>query len=353
MSEIFEEKIEAHNNIYLEHLGRKDLQRVLFLRYGIPSLGINEETGILNLIPGYSANINSKVYRKMISTFPDKYNLVVIQCDYFGNKYMGSDLSKFSDFLIHSRDIEKIDIRFRRFKEENQESVTEFNDCGIMQALDVLYSTLHVVYSLVEKGHIFNVGKIILYGSSHGGYVSHLANIICPQLFSYMFDISGYIFPCYMKEERTMYYDASNKRICEFFDIFIKEHPELQYVEELYSLKWLYNNVENKCKILSFNGIKDRMVPIDEKQELIDNIDNAVIMAISEADVDNDIFSTATHGLGLNFIRFFDVVMPELNNIECNLSINLDERINIGDDLVINYESGFPIVEYIKWRENV
>lgn len=69
------------------------------------------------------------------------------------------------------------------------------------------------------------------------------------------------------------------------------------------------------------------MVPTDEKKELIDKIDNAVITVISEASVDNNIFSTANHGLGLDFIKFFDVVMPELNNVDCNLSINLGERL--------------------------
>lgn len=63
-------------------------ERQLRIVYSIPENGMNEKSGILCLIPGYGGNIDSSVYHKMRCQFADDYNLAVLQCDYFGIKYM-------------------------------------------------------------------------------------------------------------------------------------------------------------------------------------------------------------------------------------------------------------------------
>ena len=47
---------------------------------------VNENTGMLVLIPGYGGNIDSHVFRKMREVFAEQYNFITVQCDYFGNR---------------------------------------------------------------------------------------------------------------------------------------------------------------------------------------------------------------------------------------------------------------------------
>lgn len=86
--------IPAHHNIY-----NGDNNRLLKLAYSIPQEGTNDETGLLLLVPGFGGDINSNVYKKMRESFADTYNLVTIQCDYFGSKFMQE-----SDKVIYSQD---------------------------------------------------------------------------------------------------------------------------------------------------------------------------------------------------------------------------------------------------------
>lgn len=48
---------------------------------------INEGVELL-LIAGFGASANSKAYKKMREKFSDVYNLVTIQCDYFGCEFI-------------------------------------------------------------------------------------------------------------------------------------------------------------------------------------------------------------------------------------------------------------------------
>ena len=52
---------------------------------------VNENTGMLVLIPGYGGNIDSHVFRKMREVFAEQYNFITVQCDYFGNRFMDSN----------------------------------------------------------------------------------------------------------------------------------------------------------------------------------------------------------------------------------------------------------------------
>ena len=83
MSELYSTSITAHPNIYVGAAGRE-----LRIDFCTPDLGVNEQTGLLILVPGFGGNIDSHVYKKMREEFADQHNLVTIQCNYFGSSYM-------------------------------------------------------------------------------------------------------------------------------------------------------------------------------------------------------------------------------------------------------------------------
>ena len=74
--------IEGQPSIY------KPQSRRLQIYFSEPENGVNQETGILLFIAGFGGNANSNVYKKMRSKFADKYNLLTVQCDYFGWEFM-------------------------------------------------------------------------------------------------------------------------------------------------------------------------------------------------------------------------------------------------------------------------
>ncbi|AWE06400.1 hypothetical protein DCE79_02925 [Lysinibacillus sp. 2017] len=76
----------AHPNIY-----NGNNERTYRIEYSIPQIGTNEQTGIVLFVPGFGGNIDSKVYKKMREEFADKYNLVTVECEFFGSKFMQGD----------------------------------------------------------------------------------------------------------------------------------------------------------------------------------------------------------------------------------------------------------------------
>lgn len=334
----------AHNNIYNDRGHLNYSKRDVRVELGIPDKGTNENTGLLILIPGYGGSIDSHVFKKMREEFCEEYNLVTMQCDYFGNRYMSAENP------IEVRkifEINKIEKGYFIYKDDLGESIDEFNDMGIMQALDIVSSTLNILFLLRDRKHIVNTKKIILFGVSHGAYVAHLANLICPNLFTYILDISAYIKPYYLDVIRAQF--IKNERIeCQIVkEQFINNNPQYRYNEKLYDLDFLYSRTKNRCKIIALQGTEDPMVKAQEKVSFINGIENAEIMLIGQEDVDGVLCKNAQHGLGLDFFEFFKIMMPLLEEIKraSSCEINIPKEIVLGDDethMIVNYREGLP-----------
>lgn len=63
----------AHNNIYIEQPEENYRTREIRTEIVFPDC-VNENTGMLVLIPGYGGNIDSHVFRKMREVFAEQYN---------------------------------------------------------------------------------------------------------------------------------------------------------------------------------------------------------------------------------------------------------------------------------------
>ena len=349
MANIYRYSIVGHKNIYLNE---EQKQRELVIEYGEPIDGVNSETGLLILVPGYGGNINSNVYRKMKKEIPDKYNMIVMQCDYFGNKYMHSDNPKILESLLSCQNLEKIILEWKCTPADMGETINEFNDMGIMQALDIVNSTLNFIIMNLRDGKEINMNKIVLFGHSHGAYISYIANRICPKLYSYIIDISSYIYPYYINNDRDIMYTFGEIGREELIiEPFVKENKEVLYDEKLYNLKYLYEKFENNCNIIAVHGTEDWMVPISEKKSFIDKIDNAEIVIITPDMVDEKLFKNADHGLGADYLELVDVFLPMIaNNTERKSELELDAIVNVNDELIISYQTGIPELQYIKFN---
>lgn len=308
--------------------------RKLKIYFCEPDSGVDKETGILLLIPGFGGHANSNVYKKMRSNFADQHNLVTVQCDYFGWEFMQKTnqitfnfsegelaaiftLQEYNDIFANgSLDFRKLLHYGRKYsinilcKEKLNEDISNFNDMGIMQALDNVSSVLTIIDLLNKKGLKFNQGKIILYGHSHGAYLSYLCNAFAPNLFSLIVDNSSWLIPLYINKNRMINHSIGNAILTTEFEYLAKN---IFNESELLFLPILYKKFINKCKILSFHGVTDQLISHQEKSKFCKNIDNCLYNEISESDVDDRVFKSTNHGLDADYLELFDYAITKFS----------------------------------------
>jgi len=313
MAKSHELNIPAHYNIY-----NGSNSRNLNIYFSEPENGVNSETGILLLIPGFGGNSQSNVYKKMRSLFADQHNLIVVQCDYFGSEFMQStnrfnfDFEKYKALFSANLGIKlKNDASAEKLLEELakyecvvnateilDESVDNFNDMGFMQALDLLTAVYAVKAVLSDNQLVYNENKIIAYGHSHGAYLSLLCNRIAPNEFTLIIDNSAWIKPVYLESARCLWQKYGKMTMQIEFDYFAQRY---HYDKEILDLSVLYKNFDNQAKITAFHGIDDNLVSYSLKREFYKGIKNTEFNLVDEGMVDNKLFFSSSHGLNADF----------------------------------------------------
>jgi hypothetical protein len=360
MSKDYQLNWPAHPNIY-NHYSPRELN----IYFSEPDQGVNKDTGLILLIPGFGGNPKSNVYKKMRSKFADEYNLITVQCDYFGQEFMqGSqnvayNLSKKSLESIFSREelakvyhpefdpekFLKIGSRYPinvRVKEILHESINNFNDMGILQAIDNITALTYVIQVLKDNGLTFNTRKIILFGQSQGAYLSYLCNAFAPTLFTLLIDNSSWLFPAYLRSSRYLFTKVGNMTLQTEFSYFASKRT---HDEELLYLPSLYRHMQNNCEIICFHGTTDQLIPYTEKRDFCNQIEHCIYHEIGSDKVDGDIFKSTSHGLDANFLKLFDYVYK-------NVDFSYGKDINLGPVTFetseatydVTYETGIPVL---------
>ena len=78
---------------------------------------------------------------------------------------------------------------------------------------------------------------------------------------------------------------------------------------EVYNLRRMYAQFHNHARILSFHGENDGLVPLREKVNFGDGVENLHLYVIRQSDVDEKIFQNTQHGMGSDFLRLFYFVV--------------------------------------------
>jgi hypothetical protein len=319
MSEQNSFKIPAHHNIYLGTANRE-----LRIDFSEPQNGVNAETGLLILVPGFGADIDSKVYTKMREVFADQYNMVTIQCNYFGSAFMQSANNvHIKDNILQTiftkEEIEKVKkdnlLLLNLLKGKNlvltmeaemNETLEEFNDMSYMQAIDIITAIEAVKVILNDNNLTYNSNRTIGYGHSHGAYLLHLSNVLAPNLFSYIVDNSAWVEPSYISNNRYVYRKIDTSTIAIEFDYLAKKI--IKNKQDL-NLKMLYKNYSGTTQILSFQGNNDNLVNHEVKKQIIETINNSKFILVTEKDVDNKKYKSNSHGLDADFLELFSYAL--------------------------------------------
>ncbi|MFC5604719.1 DUF2920 family protein [Sporosarcina koreensis] len=350
--------IPAHHNIYNGSTGRG-----LRIDFSYPSAGVTTETGLLLIVPGFGGNIESKVYRKMRDRLADDYNLVTLQCAYFGDLYMqGAEnftLQNTEHFVQKYLD-PKQQLEFRK-KPTNllsllsskaitlpvlaqlNETMEEFNDMGFMQAIDLITAIDAIIIILKENGLSFNEQKIIGYGHSHGAYLLHLVNRMAPHLISTIIDNSSWIEPVYLTNNRYLFQKLNELTIQIEFEYLAKKVIK---DKQSLNLATLYCDFDNQTEIMSFQGTDDNLINHREKQAIISGIDNAKFILVNEKDVDQIVFKSNGHGLDADFLKMFEMAYNE-----CNFEVTKVEKkkaykvVLSNTTIYVDYSQGLPLFQ--------
>lgn len=371
MATNYEIDVSTQESIYNELENSSGFSRNIKVYFSIPENGTNEDTGLLLLIAGFGGKPTSNVYKKMRDKFADEYNLVTIQCEYFGYEFMQlskkilqphiernqikstftyeeieeifkNDVFNFDAFINIGS---KYNINMEVKEDLSEENVNNFNDMGILQCIDNLTALLNVMNILYDNNYNFNSKKVIIYGHSHGAYLAYLCNAFAPNLFSLIIDNSAWLYPAYLNGRRVLYKKTGNLTLSIYFDYIAKR---IIKDTELLDLNYLYSQFNNNCNIISYHGTMDNIVTCIEKHNFCNKVDYCIYNEISENDVDDFVFKSTNHGLDANYINLYNYTISN-----SNISFDKDTMFDLPSNVtyittkykyIINYENIIPKV---------
>ncbi|MGM9571748.1 MAG: DUF2920 family protein, partial [bacterium] len=334
----------------------KHYGRTIDCTYTLPDNGCNAETGLLVLLPNFGQNISEEV--RLRDYLADNYNLIVIQCDYFGKEFMEEkkyclksdnweavkkifteselDLIQEGEYLnvvkmmdLGSKKKEKATLSLR--EDLNEESIDNCNDLSIMQALDHISSVLAVKETMKKEGIIFNGRKIIFCGAGLGGYLAYLANALAPHLISCIIDFGGWIKPVYLSGGgRYLQVSCGEMNVNRRY-VYLAENF---YDKQLTDLIYLYKNFTNEASIFSYYPQKGDFRMRHEKELFCQMINADFKLSATE-----DFLSLCKDVLGKTDFNKLSFTSKEC----CDLFYKTDQAI-----YAVEYHAGRPFITVIK-----
>lgn len=313
MAKTYELEIQAQPSIY------KPKERTMMMYFAEPEEGVNQDTGILLFFAGYGGNSNSNIFKKMRTAFADAYNLLTVQCDYFGSEYMQNKeqqadvtseemkkvLSK-AELALLQKDYDKYAhiLKGKIFEQELElgETKESFNDMSIMQAVDNLRAVKILLDIVKDNQYKINTNRVYGYGFSQGAYLAYLCNAFWPNLFTAFVDNSSYLIPFFYKKERKIIVNTGYIKIMQGYPY--KASKFIQDEEVLY-LPNLYRQFNNQAEIICYAGETDDMTPLEEKKSFLNQVEHAQVETITKSRVDMVRFKSTDHGLDADFIELF------------------------------------------------
>lgn len=366
LSDSYEVETFSQSSIYGGFGDNSEKKRKLKIYFSIPEMGINDDTGLLLFIAGFDGQSNSNVYKKMRKEFSDEYNLVTIQCDYFGSEFMQMPKNIFVP-KIEKEELSKVftndemiklyrngqfdfksflnigsnyDIKVKVEANLSEENIDNFNDMGILQAIDNITAVLNVMNVLYDNNYSFNSKKVIIYGHSQGAYLAYLCNAFAPKLFSLIIDNSAWLYPKYLQSGNDrVVSELIGKLTLEIkFDYLAKKLIDDMEVLEL---SYLYSKFENNCNIISYHGVTDELISCSEKKKFCDAIKKCKYNEITKEHIDNRVFKSSNHGLDADFIELFKYTMNNLN-----IEFLKENKLDLEKEVTYKTDKHVYIIDY-------
>ncbi|MBF0033204.1 DUF2920 family protein [Citrobacter freundii] len=345
-------------------------------------------------IPGFGGDLGN--YSKgLCEKIADKYNLTTMTVEYFcyhSRPNVGGKISFSALDIMHINNIArqfsidestplatKLSLINEASKACNKTSKifamiepknNEYQNFGLLPALDII-NAINDVRSNFDMGN----SKIILIGSSYGGYIANMVEKIAPGMVDAIIDNSSWSAP-------NMKYIIGR----ELDNTELHQRLDSHVIMGLYvKSPWtLTNNLPNtlsksRIKMRSFDSeqisqmihqgggdclyvfyhyLNDKIAPAKEKLEMILSIQksnkNKIICNIlkNKKDIDGVLVKTLEHGLGMSIFELFKKHFPEISKEITNKpKRNIKNKVTQYqcDDLVYSFDnSTHPMTVTIK-----
>ena len=242
----------------------------------------------------------------------------------------------------------------------------EYQNFGIMQAQDILNAILFIKSNLPFKISTGGGVKVILFGSSHGGYLANLCAKISPWNIDFVIDNSSYVnldkfwrIIGFGKEVDFMQYAefstfdffqninmhlstktfwTSNKNSPYYFSKARKLIREILQNDHIKT-----QSLYPKPKYILYHSKFDQYVDLSEREELIKNLNKngfevEFYKFLSEKDIDGTFIKDLTHGMGISMKLLIkkhlsQILNEEIKNKDCKKEISYKS-----DDLIYTFK---------------
>ncbi len=246
-------------------------------------------------------------------------------------------------------------------------SKNEYQNFGIMQAMDILNAILYIKIKFLFKLMVKSGGgdiKTILFGNSYGGYLANLCAKIAPWSIDYILDNSSFIdffgdifrLIGFGKEiDFTRYHGTYSDSL--FDNMFIYFSDKTYWTSNKFSKNYFSNarkiirepfNKEHlktqslypNPKYILYHSVFDERSPFENKKNFVYILKelNFKVEFFAVSQVDNKFIKNLNHGMGISTKLFFKKHLPQilhdpLQNKTCKKEISYK-----CDDLIYTFK---------------
>ncbi len=346
-----------------------NIKRTNALKYKVSYPSDKEIKAVVFIVPGFGEDTNSDYLDKLRHYVAETFGVAAVNAYYhcFNSRPNNGAILEFDDIDVAVlQDVAKLyEVDFSTLEEINKNTVLEhfntvltqrkaegkmqadktvmlsmtlvpqneeYQNFGMMQAID------HINVLLDIKKEVLNIAPdatSIFLGSSHGGYIAHLAAKIAPSLVDYVIDNSSYATPplqyivgketninqpeylihyehlslhCFVQ---TMWTTNRQSSYC-----FSDDRYRIRNLMDEEHLKKQHDARNHKTTFISYHSTQDRLAPTQEKVDFYEKLKTlgfaATLHLISEEDVDGRFIKTLDHGMDMSIKELINIELPKI-----------------------------------------
>ena len=250
----------------------------------------------------------------------------------------------------------------------------EYQNFGVMQALDVLNAVLYTKKNICDQK--FKNIPVVMVGSSHGGYLAHMCAKIAPWLVNAVIDNSSYAKFLWQligfgKEiDFTRFFGCGTGNLYENLNLYfcdktywtLNDKSPYYFSDAREEIRNILNldhlNVQSGYKkpiYVSYHCIYDKdIAPAKDKTELYEilkklKFDATLHMIKDESEVDGKFIKSLTHGMGMSYKL---LLQRELPRIMKKIFSKKDKKDEI-NERCIEYECGDLLYKFSEVSDQI
>jgi pimeloyl-ACP methyl ester carboxylesterase len=317
-----------------------------------PAESASQPLPLIITIPGYGQTADSEYFREKLNRYlAERYGCLVMSVNYHGVKKVPEpfDFSQLAGLLADLRDsygwnpvsakslqdaisefvvwasargVKRLPISMKRFL---RFTYPEYLSFGFLPAIDHF-----IAIRELARRYRFDQRRIVLFGSSYGGYIANLMSKYAPNTFSLVIDNSGLARVLLRdvlsgelldgEQGREISY-GNDKVVFPFSPSYpwtLNEQSPAYFSDARRSIRSLLHAgqwMPSGTRHCIFHSLADELVPIAEKDRLVEilrGVGRSVnYHRIEASDIDGKIFKTTSHGMDASLRSLFEIAVPD------------------------------------------